>query len=268
MTNWDTLAIFAVLLFGVPHGGLDGAVARRIGWPTSIISWFVFHFTYIVLAALVTLLWWLFPLASLSLFLLISALHFGASDIADVGSDTLPWVTHAGLVCIVIPSLQPTLVEPIFAILVGADNASLLMSTITNLFFFWLLCLSAYFFFAYQQVKYRKPLINLLILTGLVFLLPPLISFSLYFCLWHSKGHMLRLWHSLEVAERHRSTVEAAVYTVISWLAAGIIFYFYQEITSIALINITFIGLAALTLPHMLLVDYADRKFHLKGKLR
>ena len=268
MTNWDILAIVAVLLFGVPHGGLDGAVARRIGWPTSIISWVVFHFTYIVLAALVTVLWWLFPLACLSVFLLISALHFGASDIIDVGTDVLPWATHGGLVCIVIPSLQPTLVEPIFTILVGADNASLLMIIITNLFFPWLLCLAGYFFFAYQQDQYRKPLISLLVFIGLVFMLPPLISFSLYFCLWHSRGHMLRLWHSLEGTERNRSVTEALIYTVISWISIGFIFYFYQEPSSIALINITFIGLAALTLPHMLLVDYADRKLYLRGKLK
>ncbi|MFT5550376.1 MAG: Brp/Blh family beta-carotene 15,15'-monooxygenase [Candidatus Azotimanducaceae bacterium] len=268
MTNWDILAIFAVLLFGVPHGGLDGAVARRIGWPTSVVSWLVFHLAYIALAALVAVLWWLFPLTSLSMFLLISALHFGASDIIDVGTDVLPWATHGGLVCIVIPSLQPTLVEPIFTILVGADNASLLMNVITNLFFPWLLCLAGYSFFAYRQPQYRKYLISLLVFIGLIFMLPPLISFSLYFCLWHSRGHMLRLWHSLERTERHRSVTEASIYTVISWISAGIIFYFYQETSSIALINITFIGLAALTLPHMLLVDYADRKSYLQGKLK
>jgi Brp/Blh family beta-carotene 15,15'-monooxygenase len=180
----------------------------------------------------------------------------------------LPWATHGGLVCIVIPSLQPTLVEPIFTILVGADNASLLMNVITHLFSPWLLCLAGYFFFAYRHTQYRKCLMSLLVFIGLVFLLPPLISFALYFCLWHSRGHMLRLWHSLEVTERHRSIAEASIYTVISWTSAGFIFYFYQESSSTALINITFIGLAALTLPHMLLVDYADRKRYLKGKLR
>ncbi|TWX73577.1 Brp/Blh family beta-carotene 15,15'-dioxygenase [Colwellia sp. C1TZA3] len=267
MTNWDIIAICAVLLFGVPHGGLDGAVARRIGWSSSIHSWFIFHFAYIVLAALVTLLWWLFPLTSLSVFLLISAIHFGASDIVDIGNDILPWAAHGGLVCIAIPSLQPTLVEPIFTILVGTDNASLLMNCITSLFFPWLFCLIGYCCFAYWQVKYRKYFINLLILLGLVFILPPLISFSLYFCLWHSKGHMLRLWHSLEVTERRRSAIEAVIYTLMSWLAAGFIFYFYQQPSSITLIKVTFIGLAALTLPHMLLVDYADRKYYIRGKL-
>ena len=123
MTSWDMLAIAAILLLGVPHGGLDGAIARRVGWPSGLMSWLSFHLAYIALAVLVTALWWLFPLISLGVFLLISALHFGASDIANTGTDWLPWIAHGGLVCIAIPNLQPGLVEPIFTVLVNADNA-------------------------------------------------------------------------------------------------------------------------------------------------
>ena len=94
MSSWDLIAIAAVLLLGVPHGGLDGAIARRIGWPPGILHWLGFHLAYIGLAALVTLLWWLFPLPSLAVFLLISGIHFGASDIADTGSHWLPWIAH------------------------------------------------------------------------------------------------------------------------------------------------------------------------------
>ena len=52
MTSWELLAIGAILLLGVPHGGLDGAVARRIGWPPGLVSWLGFHLAYAILAAL------------------------------------------------------------------------------------------------------------------------------------------------------------------------------------------------------------------------
>ncbi len=54
MTGLDYLSIAAVLLIGVPHGGLDGAVARRVGWPNSIKAWIAFHLSYILIAALVS----------------------------------------------------------------------------------------------------------------------------------------------------------------------------------------------------------------------
>jgi beta-carotene 15,15'-dioxygenase len=263
MTSWELLAIGAILLLGVPHGGLDGAVARRIGWPPGLVSWLGFHLAYAILAALTAVLWWLFPLAGLGVFLLISALHFGGSDIASVGTDSLPWIAHGGLVPIVIPSLQPALVEPIFVILVGAENASLLLNGLISLFLPWLLILIVYCFYAFRQLQYRRSLVSLLGFVGLAIVLPPLVSFAVYFCFWHSRGHMLRLWQSLGINERRRSVVD----TVVSWLAAGLIFYYFQTPSTAALVKLTFIGLAALTLPHMLLVDYADRKYHLREEL-
>ena len=267
MTSWELLAIGAILLLGVPHGGLDGAVARRIGWPPGLVSWLGFHLAYTILAALTAVLWWLFPLAGLGVFLLISALHFGGSDIASVGTDSLPWIAHGGLVPIVIPSLQPALVEPIFVILVGAENASLLLNGLISLFLPWLLILIVYCFYAFKQLQYRRSLVSLLGFVGLAIVLPPLVSFAVYFCFWHSRGHIMRLWQSLGINERRRSVVEAAMYTVVSWLTAGLIFYYFQTPSTAALVKLTFIGLAALTLPHMLLVDYADRKYHLREEL-
>jgi Brp/Blh family beta-carotene 15,15'-monooxygenase len=267
MNYWDMLAIAAILLLGVPHGGLDGAVARRIGWPSGLMPWLGFHLAYIALATLVGVVWWLFPLPSLVIFLLISALHFGASDIADIGSDWLPWITHGGLVCVVIPSLQATSVEPIFAVLAGVTNADLIMTGISTLFMPWAFCFIGYCGFTYFKPQYRKPLISLMVLVGLASILPPLISFALYFCLWHSRSHMLRLWRSLAPLERSRSLREAASYTLLAWISLGIIFYLLEGTATASLVQITFIGLAALTLPHMLLVDFADSKKNKKEAL-
>ena len=71
LSNVSFLAIAAILLIGVPHGGLDGAVARRVGWPNGILPWVLFHLIYLLLAARVAGLWWLYPLPSLMFFLLI-----------------------------------------------------------------------------------------------------------------------------------------------------------------------------------------------------
>jgi Brp/Blh family beta-carotene 15,15'-monooxygenase len=268
MTSWDLAAIAAVLLIGVPHGGLDGAVARRIGWPKGLVGYIGFHLSYIALAALVVWLWWQWPVPGLAGFLLISALHFGSSDIALTQSATaqkashqwLPLIAHGGLVSIAIPSLQPIAVQPLFTILVGDVGAAMLIETIGMLFLPWLLSCLIYCVYATIYPAWRTPLLNLVVLLILVFLLPPLTSFALYFCLWHSRNHILRIWYSLkDERERRQSFIEAILYSVIAWIAALVFFTLFQGSLSTALIQLTFIGLAALTVPHMLLVDLADK---------
>lgn len=268
MTSWDLAAIAAVLLLGVPHGGLDGAVARRIGWSKGLVGWVGFHISYIALAALVVWLWWQWPLPGLAIFLAISALHFGSSDIALTQSrlaqqskhQWLPLIAHGGLIPIAIPGLQPIAVQPLFTILVGDAGAAMLIQAIDLLFLPWLLGCLLYCVYAIIYPAWRTPLLNLVILLVGVFLLPPLISFALYFCFWHSRSHILRVWHSLkDNSERRQSFIEATLYSLMAWLAALIFFMLFQASLTTALIQLTFIGLAALTVPHMLLVDLADK---------
>lgn len=97
-------------------------------------------------------------------------------------------------------------------------------------------------------------------MIAIIGLLPPLVSFAVYFCLWHSRGHIMRLWDSLEQGNRLAIVQEAITYTLLSWLAAvGVFFYLSGSLTN-TMLQLTFIGLAALTWPHMILVDYMDKR--------
>ena len=262
LSNPSLIAIAAILLIGVPHGGLDGAVARRVGWPSGTGPWITFHLIYLLLAAGVAGLWWLYPLPSLIFFLLISALHFGSSDIRPISAPTskeawLPLIAHGGLVVIAIPALKSSAVEPLFAVLIGTDNSLWLLQQIQQLLLPWVACLFAYGIYSIYQPRWRSTQLNLVILIALAYLLPPLVSFALYFCLWHSRGHMQRIWRSIAADHRRRSAIEAITYSLLAYAAAAI--YFALQATNEvapALIQLTFIGLAALTVPHMLLVDF------------
>jgi len=252
----------------VPHGGLDGAVARRIGWPSGMLPWMLFHIIYLVLAASVAGLWWLFPLPSLIFFLVISALHFGSSDIRHISPPSakdawLPLIAHGGLVMIAIPVLQSSAVEPLFAVLVGAENSLWLLNQIDQLRLPWAASLFAYLIYSIYQPRWRKSLLSLAVLIALAYLLPPLVSFALYFCLWHSRSHLQRIWRSIAPDQRQRSAQEAVAYSLLAYAAAAIYFILQTNsapasVTAItpALLQLTFIGLAALTVPHMVLVDF------------
>ena len=261
MTDWDFAALVAIFLFGVPHGGFDAAIARRSGWSMNGgLSWVIFHLAYIAIALAVALLWWWFPLFSLGLFLLVSGYHFGASDIADTGTDWIPWIAHGGLVPIAIPSINPEIVHTIFSILIGADKADILLSIIQIIFFLWLIVFISYCFFAMFKKQYGKPLIGLMAMIGITIILPPLASFAVYFCLWHSRWHIVRLWHSLKENNRLSAVQEAIVYTLLTWIGAVLFFFYLSGSISDILLQLTFIGLAALTWPHMILVDYMDKR--------
>jgi Brp/Blh family beta-carotene 15,15'-monooxygenase len=107
------------------------------------------------------------------------------------------------------------------------------------------------------------------VLIALAYLLPPLVSFALYFCLWHSRSHMQRIWRNIAPEQRQQSAREAVIYSLLAYAAAAIYFLWQTSSGSApilavapvsavapALLQLTFIGLAALTVPHMLLVDF------------
>ena len=261
MTSWDIAALLAIGLLGVPHGSFDAAIARRSGWQiNNLFSWIEFHIVYLLLAIAVTILWWWFPLGSLSVFLLLSGLHFGASDIVDSGSDYLPWVAHGGLVTVAIPNFHTQEVLQLFSFLTSAEAAQQLLNALSVIFVLWVMSCISYCIFSYHHKPYRKPLLNLFALIVIVILLPPLVSFALYFCFWHSRGHVVRLWNSLPANARYGATREALIYTLLAWGAGLALFFYLSGNTTEILFKLTFIGLAALTLPHMILVDLLDKR--------
>jgi len=262
LSNIELFALGAVLLIGIPHGGLDGVVARRKGWPESLLAWVAFHVIYIFLSLLVILFWQLLPLVSLGLFLVISGIHFARSDCALSGHHR--WISlsaHGGLVPIAIPYAQASEVQPIFTLLVGDTNALILLNTVQFFLIPWLGCVAIYAYHALNNSLIRK---NFMILAGLIIatlVLPPLVTFALYFCVFHSPRHMRITLSKLSLEERRRGLFEMLIYSAIAIMMIVIGAFYFKDDMQLApkLIQFSFIGMAALTVPHMLLVDYGAK---------
>ena len=97
-------------------------------------------------------------------------------------------------------------------------------------------------------------------------LLPPLVFFLVYFCALHSPRHLRNATQSADPGDRRRMIGVAAAYTVLTLVAAALVWpWLAGNLASAAtlethLVRIVFIGLAALTWPHMIVVMLSERR--------
>ena len=259
------LALAAIVLIGLPHGAFDGAVALALGYGKTVQSISVFFLGYIAIAASVVVFWMVFSDVALILFLTISIWHFGIGD-SQPGAwlqRTTQALAHGGLVVIGISMLHRAEVEFIFFHLIGSETI-LVWQFLYLTTFGLLIVLLAYLVLALWMPSLRIRFAELVGLGVTFYFLPPLVGFTLYFCGVHSVRHLRYTWAELRASSYAPSTLIllALFLTLVSWIA-GILVFWQMPSAAImdgAILRIIFIGLAALTVPHMLLVDGLFRR--------
>ena len=254
------VALTAIVIIGLPHGAFDGAVALALGYGKTLKSMLGFVVTYVSISLFVVLFWLAFPVLALLLFLAISAVHFGIGDSLP-GAFILRGIqslAHGGLVVVGVSLMHRPEVDPIFAHLVAGET-SLLWAVLSIAAYGLAVILMGYAVLAYRHPKLRLRFGELAGLALVYYLLPPLVGFALYFCVVHSVRHVRHLWNDLRDSAYggRRMLPLAVLFTVASWLAATVTLGLIPatETPDGAILRVVFIGLAALTVPHMVLVD-------------
>ena len=248
-------AVALIALFGLPHGALDPVVAHRHGLITNIASGIRFTLAYLLLAAAVVAVWIRFPLFALGAFLLISAVHFGRDWQRKTGFGGLGY----GAAILGLPGLaHPVEVTRIFSLLLfdAAPAAALSLLQGLGILGLLLLCLD------YGRLN-RVLLAELLLLAAAAALLPPLWYFVLYFCALHSPRHLRDEFRRLSGQQRFYAGLTMLVTTLAALLiaaASGVHLQPFYESVNVMLYPLGFIGLAALTVPHMCLLEWAGRR--------
>ena len=262
---YSLIALTAVVMIGLPHGAFDGAVALALGYGKSLKSMLGFILSYIAIAAAVVAFWMIFPDVALIMFLTISILHFGIGDAqsGDWLTRTTQILAHGGLVVVGISILHRAEVEPMFVHLIGSKSV-FLWQFLDIASFCLLVVLIAYFIQAFMQSEVRIRFAELAGLGLAYYLLPPLVGFALYFCGVHSLRHLRYTWAKLRAQKYGVRTLVlvALFFTLVSWTLGALVFWQMPSPESLdgAILQIIFIGLAALTVPHMLLVDGIFRR--------
>ena len=243
------LLALAVALFGIPHGALDPLVARTFGWWSSAKGLALFLTGYGLLAIGVLFVWRAQPAVALGAFLILSVVHF-ASDWPE-----LRWWQRGSvaLAVVSVPALAaPESVATIFAVLTAPPSAAILVD---------LLSLAAWpalasLVFTAITVMPRQPLLGIEVglLAVLALLLPPLVFFVVYFCALHSPRHLIDTIAGLPAAIRPSVLPVAAAITATTVAAGAAAGAMLSAPVDATVLRVVFIGLAALTVPHVLLI--------------
>ena len=261
LSSMDTLnliALMCVVFIGLPHGAMDGALAAHFGWMESKKKAATFLIGYVAMAALVVGFWFVAPAISFIIFLGISMYHFGKGDVNTDGEE--PSVTESlargGVVIGGISQFHRVDADEIFQVLIGSNTELVwlfLNSVVPMTVIFAILSM------VNKNTGERRSFLAEIAGLALIFsILPPLVGFAIYFCLIHSIRHFASMRAMLsDTITKLQITKTTILFSAISW-AAGLIIL-AQQSSNIgfepALLQVIFIGLAALTVPHMILVD-------------
>ncbi len=264
------LAAVSVALLGIPHGALDLMHLKTLAWrlQRASVLW-VGLAVYVLLALAVIAAWVAFPATMLTVFLIATVLHWGSEDARVPQAWGLGYVCEVllrGTMPILLPSLFHTAETTwLFSQLIPSDAASLLTQLIASawplLIALAILLLGSLAAHGASAVReHFSTLLELATVAALFALTPPLIAFAVYFGFLHSARFLARYardGHSGQRRATSRMEVKDALpMTLLTWvLAIGAVMLLWPERTSAQLsLQVVFIGLAALTFPHALLM--------------
>lgn len=262
LTACSALLVVSVSVVGVPHGGLDHWIGRRLlenrlsgYWPL------VFFPAYLTGAVLVVVGWHVAPFVTAVSFFLISAWHFGLEDSREEGVSNvyrhLSAVAIGGLVIWIPVLVQPMRVESLLASILprelGVSAATIVAAT--GRFAIIMLPVAA-FVTARDMVSaggrghaFRNICFALMFATTEV-----LLSFGIYFCAWHSIRGLRRLAdvHQIGVGRVWRSAMPMSIAAILM-AASGTWLWTSGQGFSEATTRTLFVALSAMAVPHLLL---------------
>ena len=268
----DMMALLCIVFIGLPHGAFDGALYALLPSGERKASLLRFLALYSLTALLIIGLWLVFPMISLLLFLAISAFHFGKGDTAGYQGKNrfIALIAHGGLVTMYLPFIHHKDAMAFFSYLTfrPADELGLLAAILTLAAILWSACVLYYGYLAVTDRRYRRRFSEIILAAILMAYLPLLPAFAFYFCALHSARHFTSIYQALKTQAPRRLWPLAISLSVASWLAGGLTLLAllpYQDMV-LSMIQILFIGLAALTVPHMILVDGLWRPLFLANR--
>jgi len=260
-----------IIITGIPHGALDHEVAKQSSTLNNqVFSPKKFHARYLSSMLLYGVVWYLFPTLSFYLFLLISAFHFGETDLPiDSPKSTLMGVllqvSYGILILFIILFVHINTVVPIIqkinifspALINYLQKEYIPLLAISSSFCFFILTLIASYIINKKNIADVKHLFALIIFVFISALILPLpLCFIIYFGLWHSVTSLENIRQHLSKTKNEILTwkslmIKCIPLTAISLVGLFSVILFLDLDNNINLVIMgLFIGISILTLPH------------------
>jgi beta-carotene 15,15'-dioxygenase len=266
--------VFFLAISGIPHGAIDHLVEKETAQrQQKTFNLFFFLAKYLLTMAFYGLVWYFIPSFSLLFFLLISAWHFGETDI-EKAPPTLLWnitrFTFGSFVLFWILLNHASETTPIMArISQKSENVVAIWSFFID-HRLAILLISGFIFCLFHTLSYLKTpitidknrLVRLSLILILTYFLPLLPAFALYFGGWHALSSFKTIQEYL-VANQNANSKYTFKSTFQIWTktlfftALAVIFmafaawywlHFQQTWDPLPLV---FIFLSLITLPHL-----------------
>ena len=255
-------ALAAIILLGIPHGALDIELARSALRPLLPRTWFpAFAVPYLALSAGVLVAWSLAPLPVLAIFLAASVWHFGTEETGS--SDPLPVIGAGGMPIALASLFHPAATAAIFGTVAQVPTMTALPSWLLVGSILWLIPATVLVATMVRRGNHRHQATTLAMAAAAI-VLPPLVSFTIYFVCVHAPAHVRALIadrvHAPRITDARAAVRLAVPATALTLLLGATLWPVFPGSPLPRLLSLTIQGLSALTLPHMLFEFWLHRR--------
>ena len=267
MSGLEIICLLFISIFGVPHGAFDYEFIRRASKGRDRV-FVIMIAAYLTLVVFSFTLWFSAPTFSILLFLLISTYHFGAADALNYGVEPnypkylviCSTITQGGTITILLPLLHWARISQYFSEL-QSDHETVFNWLMLGGFFWAISALVV----SIKLLKsgQREKLIAIPLICLSVWAMEPLLFFTLFFCCSHAWSHYKKSQQCLSF-EGSFPSISFFVITVLAWILIAVVglglLPASDEVlwltTNPSLLRGVFATLFALTVPHILVIDF------------
>jgi len=266
-----TFFVSLILLTGIPHGALDHLIQRATdNQKNKVYNFRRFTFKYLLIMVLYGLLWYFFSGISFIIFLVISAWHFGETDLENVPQNSQIWsftkLLYGFFVLAFILLTHSKEVSPILVRMINPASKTMevwefIQRNVKPILYLLGLFLTTIFIVAQSEyfIKFnRVRLLRLFLILLLSIYLPLLPAFALYFGGWHAlcafdtiHKYLQKDYPSITFKSVY---LKALPFTVVALIFLSIFLWYCHNYTqTYKPFPILFIFISLITLPHLVI---------------